>query len=149
MKLKKDIFSLLNEQLSVKITSSIKSISSAIDARDNEVKSSAGDKYETGREVMQFEIDKQTSHLNTLKLLQQDLLKIDLHKRSTKVDFGSLVITDKGNYFLSVSLGSVVLNSKKYYAISLLSPLGKVLLGKSVGDFFIFNKQRFLIKSLH
>ena len=148
MSLKQLIYSAFNEQLSSKISIAELALVSAKLARNNETKSSAGDKYETGRELMQFEIDKQNIQLNQLKLLHAEFSKINLEKKNTQATFGSLVLTNQGNYFLSVSLGKVVLNSKSYYAISLVSPLGKSLLAKSVGDSFFFQEKEFRLLSI-
>lgn len=145
MQLKQAICSVLNEQLRAKISTATKAIASAKAARDNETKSSAGDKYETGRELMQFEMDKQSGQLNQLKLLQGELSKINLKTTYTQAAFGGLVLTNQGNYFLSVSLGKVELELEIYYALSLASPLGKMLLGKSVGDSFIFQGKEFRV----
>jgi hypothetical protein len=148
MLLKQIVCVAFNEQLSAKIATAESALVSAKSARDNETKSSAGDKYETGRELMQFEMDKQTGQLNQLKLLQGELAKINLKLPLQQAGFGSLIFTNQGNYLLSVSLGNVVLDNTSYYALSLVSPLGKMLLGKSVGDSFTFQGKEFVIQSL-
>lgn len=148
MLLKQTVCVAFNEQLSAKIATAESALVSAKSARDNETKSSAGDKYETGRELMQFEMDKQTGQLNQLKLLQGELAKINLKLPLQQAGFGSLIFTNQGNYLLSVSLGNVVLDNTSYYALSLVSPLGKMLLGKSVGDSFTFQGKEFVIQSL-
>ena len=148
MQLKKAICSMLNEQLNVKITTATLSIASAKEARDSETKSTAGDKYETGREMMQFEMDKQSGQLHQLRLLQGELAKVSLKTIHKQAAFGSLLMTNQGNYFLSVSLGKVELEQEMYYALSLVSPLGKKLLGKAVGDSFVFQGKEFRIDQL-
>ena len=90
---------------------------------------------------MQFEMDKHSSQLNQLKLLQGELTKINLTQPFQQAGFGSLILTNQGNYLLSVSLGKAVVDTASYYALSLASPLGKVLLGKSVGDSFFFQEK--------
>ena len=148
MQLKEAIYSILNEQLTAKIDTAKQAIDSATEARDNETKSSSGDKYETGREMMQFELDKQNGQLHQLTLLQAELSKVNLQITHQQAAFGSLVITNQGNYFLSVSLGNVALEAEAYYALSLVSPLGKMLLGKSAGDSFVFQEKEFQLLSI-
>lgn len=148
MQLKELICSMLKEQLGAKIATANRAITSAKEARDNETKSSAGDKYETGRELMQFEVDKQSAQLHQLQRLKSDLAKVHLKKKHTKIAFGSVVCTNQGDYFLSVSLGKVKVVDKTYYALSLASPLGKMLLGKSAGDNFVFQAKEFVIQEL-
>lgn len=146
--LKANLCSLLQEQLATKIEFAHRAVLSAKESRDNETKSSAGDKYETAREMMQFEIDKQTAHLHQLKLLQTELSRVNVEKAHAVAAFGSVVCTTNGNYFLSVSLGKLVLDGEIYYALSLASPLGKVLLNKSEGDTFNFQGKEIEVKSL-
>ena len=69
-----------------------------------------------------------------------DLLKpkIDLKKQNNQVEFGSLVYTNSGNYFISIGIGKVELNDFTCYAISLASPVGKILEGNIVGNSLSF-----------
>ena len=76
--------------------------------------------------------------------MQEVLSKINLSKKSQKAGLGSLVITDKDTYFLAISLGTITINQKNYIVISLQSPLGKDLFGKSVGEEISFNKATIL-----
>ena len=57
-KLKEQILNQLLTQLDQKTETAKTAIESAKESRDNDTKSSAGDKFETGREMMQMEIDK-------------------------------------------------------------------------------------------
>lgn len=137
--IKKQLLARLNEQLDQNMVSAQQSIDSAKESRDSDTKSSAGDKYETGRSMMQFELEKNEVQLNKALHLKNELLKIDHQKVSLKAEFGSIVLTDQGNYFLAIGIGKVMLDGKCYYAISLVSPLGQLLNGKQNGDSFLFN----------
>jgi len=110
----------------------------------SETKSSAGDKHETGRAMLQLEIEKAGQQLKSVMTMQQVLSKINLSKKSNKAGLGSLVITDKATYFLAISLGTITINPKIYIVVSLQSPLGKDLFGKSVGQETQFNKAKIL-----
>lgn len=112
----------------------------------NDTKSSAGDKFETGREMMQIELSKQQAQLNKQLQLKKDLSQIKLNKTFTTIEFGSLVFTNKGRYFISVAMGKITVDSTDYFALSLASPVGQVLKGKTVNETVKFNNQ--LIKVL-
>jgi len=121
----------------------LKTITQVMDANKtalvSESKSSAGDKHETGRAMLQLEMEKAGRQLESVRAMQEVLSKIKLSKKSEYAGLGSLVITDKATYFLAVSLGVVTIADSDYVVISLKSPIGKQLLGKRVGDILAFN----------
>lgn len=98
---------------------------------NNETKSSMGDKYETGRAMAQNEKDKLKMNLANL-LEQEKALSQIKFSPSHLVEFGSVIWTDKNAFFLSVALGKLQINGKNFYALSPASPLGKLLIGKTV-----------------
>ena len=114
------------------------SIDSAKEARDGDTKSSAGDKYETGREMMQMEIDKAAMQLQSAKRLLHDLEKIDLTKSSTDINSGSLVTTNKEIFFVAIGFGKIHFDGEEIFVISPVSPLGTNLLNKKAGTSFSF-----------
>ena len=116
--------------LDKKIKTVQESISYIQEARNNETKSSAGDKYETSRVMMQAELDKQNLLLQQFLQQKNVFLKIQRSKPSEKIDFGSWVETNQGNYLIAVGIGKV----KEVFVISLASPLGKALKGLRKGD---------------
>ncbi len=128
----------------------IREILTAIDAsRSSETKSSAGDKFETGRAMLHLEEQNNQRQLAQVLQLQQDLDRIDSSRRSTRVEGGSLVITNRGNYYLSVGLGKVTLGQDLYYCISLQSPIGANLVHKVVGDRVHFNGNAFQVEQIY
>ncbi|WP_372643177.1 hypothetical protein, partial [Ancylomarina sp.] len=117
-------------------------------ARNNDTKSSAGDKFETGREMMQIEIEKNEVLLNQTAKNRKELARIDITKEFNKVAFGSLVETDKGTYFISIGIGKIQIDDEICYAISLASPIGGLLKDKTVGDEVQFQGRVFTIKEI-
>lgn len=105
----------------------------------SESKSTAGDKHETGRAMLQLEREKLGGQLQQLEILEQTLIKIKPTTSSKKIVLGSYVKTEHLNYYLSVSLGEIKIASTSVYAISVHSPIGQLLLGKMVGDSISFN----------
>ena len=130
--------------LNKKIINIRKTIFSIQKARNNEIKSSAGDKYETGRVMMQNELEKQALLLQQYQNQKANILKIQNMKTSEEIGFGSLVLTNQGNYLIAIGIGRV----DKFSVISLLSPLGKAFRGLKSGDTFIFQNKQYKIKSV-
>jgi transcription elongation GreA/GreB family factor len=124
-------------------------IESAKESRDNETKSSVGDKYETGRTLMQMEVEKNRIQLKKTENLKHELLQIETGKKSSVVEFGSIVKTTQNNYFISSALGKIEINNEIYYCISLASPIGKLLNTKQVGDQFPFQEKVNRINEVH
>ncbi len=113
----------------------------AKESRDNETKSTAGDKYETGRSMVQFELEKNNVQLNKAIQLKNELAQIDLQKKFKSVEFGCLVFTNKGNYFISIGLGKIEISNESIYCISLASPIGKIFHHKKVNDQIVFQEK--------
>ena len=135
----------MQEQIEKQTKSLIQAKSSIAESKLNETKSSAGDKYETGRAMMQMEQDKISSQLDQLMTTKNHLKLISPDLMSDAVKLGTLAITDIGNFYISVSLGKVIVDEQEYYAISPAAPLSKVLTGKRVGDSISFRDRRYRI----
>lgn len=99
-----------------------------------ETKSSAGDKFETSREMLRQELNKAEAHLNQFVVHQKQLQGINPDLVHSAVDFGSLVQTNLGTFLISIAIGKFKLENESYYAISAESPMAEALMGKSVGE---------------
>ncbi len=117
-------------------------------ALSSETKSTAGDKHETGRAMVQLEREKAGQQLAEIQKIKQTLQLIDVNKQSNIVCLGSVVYTNRANYFLSVSAGEIHIDKELFYAISLNTPIGKLLLSKTAGDVFNFNGKDFKIANV-
>jgi transcription elongation GreA/GreB family factor len=116
----------------------------AKESRDSDTKSSAGDKFETGREMMQREMDKLSALVdNTLNSIAK-LDRIADLPASVVITENSLVETDQETYFISIGYGKL----DTIYAISIESPLGLELKGKRVGDRIEMRGRNITIKSI-
>ena len=146
--IKQTIIQHIDSLISEKIEALKLNIASARESRNNDTKSSAGDKFETGREVINSEIQKGEVQLAKQFKLQNDLKQLKLSKTYKKVEFGSLVFTNQFNYFIAIPFGKISINGKEFYAISLASPLGKQLFEKQVGDTIVFNDNKIKIEKL-
>lgn len=138
----------LKEIVQEKIDVANSSLNATIEGRDNQTKSTAGDKHETGRAMMQAEQQRNEIQLGKAILLKKELEQIDIEASFEKVQQGALVLTNQGNYFIAIGLGKVIVAEKTVYAISVLSPIGKVLLNKQVGEAIKFQNKDIVIEEI-
>ncbi|MCX7551243.1 3-oxoacyl-ACP synthase [Xanthomarina sp. F2636L] len=120
-----------------------KTIEEIQESLTSETKSSAGDKHETGRAMLQLEREKAGNQLAEIQKLQEALSKIDVTKTNKVIGLGSVVYTTQANYFIAISAGELKLNNQAFYAISPNTPIGKLLIGNQVDDTIIFRNFSF------
>jgi transcription elongation GreA/GreB family factor len=106
---------------------------------NEDTKSSAGDKYETTREMIQQEIDKHSAAISEAVKQKQLLQLINPERKTEKIQPGSLVKTDKNTFYISISAGALTLDGAKYMAVAAFSPIGQQMIDKQAGDSFVFN----------
>ncbi|MFT4780928.1 MAG: transcription elongation GreA/GreB family factor [Urechidicola sp.] len=111
----------------------------------SETKSSAGDKHETGRAMLQLEREKAGQQLAEIQKVNQLLSKIDVSKSTKIIGLGSIVYTTQANYFIAISAGEFIVPNERFYAISANTPIGTLLFGKTAGDEIQFRGQNFKI----
>ena len=145
----KDVKKALHAFCARQLRSKIKSVHEAIalqkESSAGDTKSSAGDKFETGTAMTHLELEK-LGH--QLKSLENSLARLNAFERNTPsatIKAGSLIVTDRYVFWISIGIGEVTLASKKYYVISPVSPIAQQFLGKKVGDKITFNKQQHCI----
>ena len=130
------------------VNSRLQTVTSSIESNKkdlfSETKSSAGDKHETGRAMIQLEMEKAGQQLTEMNEMKTVLGRIAVENSSEKGCLGSLIITNKANYYLAISAGKLTIDLVDYFAVSTNSPIGKQLLGKKVGDGIPFNNAQIL-----
>jgi transcription elongation GreA/GreB family factor len=131
-----------------KIAITTKAMNDAQESANSEEKSSAGDKYETGRAMSQNERDMYARQLAECIKQKQVLLNIDLTKKHDRVSSGALVITESAIYFVSISAGIISIDNKSYFAISPDTPIAQLMLNKKQGEEFAFNNKKAIIKEV-
>lgn len=137
---KSEILKIIHDKLSVKIEN-LERLIAETRASNNETKSSMGDKFETTREMVQQEINNLQIQLNENANARNSLKLINV-KPHQMVGLGSLVQTDKGLFYIAVSLGEIIFDRKKIFVISIESPLAKELFGKKKGDEISLNNSK-------
>lgn len=148
LKIKEALFSQCESFVNKRLQTVEAVLSSNQKALQSETKSSAGDKHETGRAMLQLEMEKAGQQLAGITQMQVVLSKIDISKTSKNACLGSIIVTDKARYFLSLSAGQLVVEDKRYFAISVSSPIGKLLLGKQEKDMISFNGKTIIINKI-
>ncbi|MDT0648662.1 transcription elongation factor [Autumnicola edwardsiae] len=118
------------------ISSAMKDLESDL---ENESKSSAGDKYETGREMINIEWNKLSNQLQQFKMLRETLEKAKKRQSSGQIQLGSLIRTNMANYIVAIPAGQIDINDEKYFAIGANSPIAQILQDKKAGEDFSFN----------
>ena len=108
-------------------------------ALQSETKSSAGDKHETGRAMLQLEMEKASQQFSVISNMNEVLQRIDINTNNKIAKLGSLIHTNQGRYFLPISVGKINIVDKEIFVISPSSPIGKLLLGKVIGETIYFN----------
>ena len=104
----------------------------------SETKSSAGDKHETGRAMIQLEREKAGEQLRDAEALKEVLFKVNPLSTTLKITLGSVVYTSDLNYFIAISTGQIRINGIAFFAISPQTPIGQKLIGKTIGDEVVF-----------
>ena len=116
---------------------------------NEETKSSAGDKYETGRAMLMLEKEKLLGQKEQLFNQLKPLKSIDVKKVCDKVELGAIVLTTGSNYFISSALGKIESDGSSYLVVSALAPIAQAMLGKQVDDTFTFNKMNCKITNIY
>lgn len=120
----------------------------AQESANDDTKSSAGDKYETSREMIQQDINRlQQQRAEVIREL--DIINKIEPEGAEVGKLGALVVTDRFTYFVAISLGQLVIDGDKYAVVSAQSPIGKQLIGKGKGQDFEFNGIRQTIKGIY
>jgi transcription elongation GreA/GreB family factor len=147
-KLKEQVKSACLELLKHRIDSFIADEKSAKASAESDTKSSAGDKHETAREMVQQEREMIGRRISEAEKQLGELMKIIETDSSNTIQAGSLIYCTLGWMYLSISLGSIMIGDQKVNIVSMDSPVGKLLKGKNIGDTIELNGKGITIESV-
>ncbi len=119
------------------------------ESADQDSKSSVGDKYETGRAMVQLEQENLMRQYDEFIKLNDILLKLNPSLSHGEIGMGSLVETNHGLFFMSVGLGKLDTDDFSAFAIAPNSPIGQALLGKKTGESITLNGRTYEIKQVN
>ncbi len=132
--LKGAIFLACQAHIEARVATAEEALAAARDASQDDTKSSAGDKYETGREMMQQEIDRNERLLAEAKAMKHVLDAINPEEQKSQGGVGAVIETDRGVFFLGPGIGVLDTEQGRVFALSASSPIGRLLLGCKPGD---------------
>ncbi len=108
-------------------------------------KNTSGDKHHTERAMLHIERENAGRQLHEIEKIQVQLEKVNISSTSDHVRSGSLVTTNHGIFFISISVGSLRIGKTNYLGVAPNSPIGLLLLGKKAGDRFLFNQKEYFL----
>ncbi|MDB5137270.1 MAG: 3-oxoacyl-ACP synthase [Mucilaginibacter sp.] len=146
--IKKELYRQCINYVQKRLDSITHAINAAQQAANEDTKSSAGDKYETGRAMMQQETDRNRVQLNEANKLMVTLNRISSNTKSKTAEAGSLVITNNGNFYIAISAGTLTVNGQSFFAVSPASPIGVKLKGQKNGAEFKLNDKSYRIEEV-
>lgn len=141
MELKREVHACSVGALEKRVASLKESLDNAQEAANNETKSSAGDKHETGRAMMQLETEKLASQLANARHDLQRLMRLNPESSHQVISEGAFVRTDKMSLYFSVPAGSFETAGVTVFTLSMNSGLGVAGRGKKAGESFSFRDQ--------
>lgn len=148
MNIKSSLYQLCLAFVEKRIETAQTALQQAREASNDDTKSSAGDKFETSREMAQQDIERNNRLLMDAEEQLRWLEAIKDLPPSEQARNGSLVLTDQGSFYLSISAGQLMLDQVVYFAVSVASPIGKLFLGKQKGDTVDFNEKKYKISEV-
>jgi hypothetical protein len=114
----------------------------------NDAKGSAGDKHETALSMMHIEQEKLNHKLGEFIAQKGILDKVNPEITTEKISLGSLVQANGMLLYVSLALPKITVDGQTIIAVSLQSPLGNALLGKTVGHQFQIHNTTYLVESI-
>lgn len=137
----------IHHMLSQKVEASVSSLQGLTESRNTASKSTAGDKHETGRAMMEAEIGRAEQQLQKAKVLRNELKNLSWSIQSL-VGPGALIQTNHGEFLISIGLGKIEVDAVTCFALSGGSPLGQALMGRKVGDQVSFQGREYQLLSI-
>lgn len=132
---KSEVIAELDKQLLTKLSYLATNLQQAIDSRNSDTKSSAGDKFETSREMAQIEIHKIENEILKTQQFISDLFYKDIQ----------FIITDKGTFLISIPFGKLMVSGTEVFCISKNAPITKHLINTKKNDSFFYNDMKYNI----
>ncbi|WP_372754964.1 hypothetical protein [Mariniflexile sp.] len=147
MTTKQRLLQICNERVDKRLNDykeEINLIKESIDSNDKG--NSEGDDSGSGK--LLNDLEKNMSYLNDAKKTKDYLSNIKTNVESKEVMLGSIVKTNVMNFYIATSIGKIELDDQVFYAISVNSPIGQLLINKPVNTSFEFNQNKYVITEI-
>lgn len=122
-----------------RMTSAKAMIDQAQQAANGEEKSSAGDKYETGRAMGHLQKDMHARQLAEHAKELATLHTINVDTLYPTVAAGALITCQGSSFFIAAGLGKQIVEGQTIYFLSPQAPLAGQLANKKAGELIHFN----------
>ena len=142
---KQQLLDACSATLRTRIDVAAAAMQSAQESANSEDKSSAGDKYETGRAMSQLDRDMNARQLEEAKAALVLAEKINVTQLYDKVAKGAVALSDGLVFFVGVGLGLREVEGRQVVFLSPSAPLAMELLNKKKGDFVLFKGKKVLL----
>jgi len=148
MSFKKELLEQINTNL-LELEHEIKTeINSVQEEMSMETKSSAGDKFETSREMMSQEKNRLEERLGSVHTKKRSIREMMDTTTPSSINQGTLVTTEENLFLFGLSLGKIDFKGKTIMAVSLNSPIGKAFHGKKINEQVSFMNKQYTIQKL-
>lgn len=144
---KTEIISFIRQHLETQLFDYVEELNSTNEEIGKETKSSAGDKFETSREMMNQEVSRIEERIAYLKRQLNSLNQISTNTVDA-ITNGSLVLTNHGLFFFGIAFGKLDIENSPLLGLSLNSPLGQLMKDKKQGEYLTFMNRNYTIKSI-
>lgn len=140
---KTSIFNTCKNILEQRMADMEKAMLDAQESANSEEKSSAGDKYETGRAMSQIARDMSAKQLQQAKIDYKELMQLWPLQVQTSIQKGALVQLSNGQQlFIATGLGLIDVENTKVAVVSIKAPIASQLIGKKIGDEVIIAQKK-------
>ncbi len=148
--LKSEVIAACELIIATKLKSVQETLANLQESLFSETKSTAGDKHETGRAMVQLEMEKTGAKVLELEkeLAVLDRIKKQESQPKKVVRFGSLFQASNGMYFIAISLGMVKVGHQQIFVISSGAPIAKEFIGKTTGETVHFRNAPITIETI-
>ncbi|MDO7171419.1 hypothetical protein [Mariniflexile sp. AS56] len=147
MTTKQKLLQICNERVDKRISDykeEVNLIKESIESNDKG--NSEGDDSGSGK--LLNDLEKNMTYLNDAKKTKEYLSNIKSNIVSQEVILGSIVKTNVMDFYISTSIGKIELDDAVFYAISVNSPIGQLLINKPVNSSFEFNQNKYTITEI-
>ena len=115
-----------------------------------ETKSTAGDKHETGRAMVQLDMEQAGERLARAEAMVAAFRRLNAAEPRTAAGPGAWVVTDSGQFFIGVAAGALTLpDGGRLHAISADAPIAQALRGTTAGTTLEFRGKHWAVVSVH
>lgn len=136
-------FNYVNKRIS-NYKDEIETIKESIESNDR----STDEDDDSGNGKLFNDLEKNAQYLNDANKMLDTLKLINPNTIHQHIVLGSLVTTNISKFYLAISIGKIEIGDDAYFIISKSSPIGELLMNKTVGDSITFNNTTYTIHEI-